>query len=274
MLYITFVVYNKHINEIKCREKIKNLVIKHGRDKIKTIVIDNSDNLDCQVDDEIRSYIAESGIIYINNEENLGLSKAYNRSIDYALHDSSDHNDDFMLFVDDDTDISEEYLESMLMESLDPARKSDGVNVICGIVDSDDKPMSPVKQFKFIYKSNDFITEPGIYEDIVSINSGTVVRLSALEKIDGYDERLFLDMTDYLLFYNLKRHGLCKVLVTSDRMSQSFSGRTKTDKKTAFHRFDIFKKDFQTYSEITGKSRFYTWLYLTKRRVMIEIKSS
>ena len=105
---------------------------------------------------------------------------------------------------------------------------------------------------------------------MMKLHLSTVQRLSGL---NHFNEKLFLDMIDYTLCYSLSRRGLCKVRVLDEVIEQSFSGRTKTGKKVLLKRFDIYKKDFETYCRITGRSRLFCRIALLKRRLMIELKS-
>ena len=133
--------------------------------------------------------------------------------------------------------------------------------------------MSPIKSFKMKYKLSDFVINQGVYKNIICINSGMAIRLSALEMIGGFEESLFLDMVDYMLFYRLIEKDLCRVFVMPKRIVQSFSGRTKMTKETARKRYMIFSKDFIRYAELTGLSKMYTATYLLKRKMAMEVKS-
>jgi hypothetical protein len=48
----------------------------------------------------------------------------------------------------------------------------------------------------------------GIYrEDAYAVNSGTVMRVSALHSVGGYSEEFWLDLSDAYIFQALYRHG-------------------------------------------------------------------
>lgn len=286
MFYITFVLYNKHIEEISSGENIRFLVEKYGTDNIKVIVIDNSDNAKF-VSDNRKSWESFcDGIKYIKNDENLGLARSYNRVLKFVFKSGADSANDFMMFMDDDTLFSYEYLESVYLAALENRADNEAfdkdinnidisnkINVIAGLINSGGIPMSPLYSFKFSYGLKDYVTEAGIYDDIICINSGTAVRLEALRKVGGFEKRLFMDMVDYTLFYKLRRRALCKVLILPVKTEQRFSGRTRMDKKSALRRYEIFKKDFEVYSEIAHLGKLFTKIYLLKRRVMLELKS-
>ncbi len=274
MLFIAMVIYNKSISDVMSRDVTKRLIEHHGEGKAKLIIIDNSDSKRYMVPDaEMSKYVAASGIAYIRMGENAGLSKAYNKALEYALRESQNPKNDYLLLLDDDSNLSYDYLRAVYLSAKDPRRETDGINVITGLIESGGRPMSPVKGYRFIFRDSDYIVNQGVFEDICCINSGTAIRLDSLEKVGGFDETLFVDMVDYVLMYNLSRHGLNRVLVLGEKFEQSFSGRTKMNRLKARERFKIYKKDFMRYCEIVGKSPAYGRLNLLKRRIAIDIKS-
>ena len=272
MLYIASVIYNKRISDIASLDEIFSFSDSVGKDDIKLIVVNNSENA-AGLTSEEQEMIGSRNIKYIQNGANLGLSKAYNKAFDYAMSISSDPESDFMFLIDDDTSLTKEYISGIYTEVSKSDNLSDGVNVITGLISADGRPMSPTKGFRFTYKDSDYIVSPGVYDDICCINSGMAVRLSSLKEIGGFDESLFLDMVDYAMLYKLSEKKKCKVLVIPENIVQSFSGRDEKDKEALYRRYKIYKKDFATFCKITGRSRVYAWLHLLKRKIAIEIKS-
>lgn len=273
MLYVAIVIYNKKLSDVLSRYSAKRLLEKHGEKKTKIIVVDNSDKSFYVDDEELNNFVATHGIVYIKNGKNLGLSKAYNKAVEYALHDSTNPKFDFLMLLDDDTDITYDYIREIYKEYKAPSRVNDGVNVITGLIESGGNPMSPVRSFTFNYHKSNCIRKPGIYDDVYCISSGMAVRLSAIEMVGGFEEALFLDMIDYTFLYNLSRHDLNRMLVINARIEQSFSGRTKQDRRLAMKRYKIYKKDFMKFCELTGKNKWYGRLHLLKRKIALEIKN-
>ena len=269
MLFISLVVYNKKIENIRSKESIIKLCEEYGAQNIRVIVVDNSD----KTFDSGDIFLSGNEVTYIKNGKNLGLSKAYNRAVKCAKKISNAPENDFMLFLDDDTYIPYEYLNKVYKNFEALSHSDEGVNVITGLVKSGERPLSPMKGYRFRYKSNDYIVKPGIYDDITFINSGTAIRLGSIIEVNGFNEDLFLDMIDYTIAYELSRHRLCRVKVLNSILEQKFSGRTRVSKKRLLKRFNIYKKDFKKYCEITGRSKIFCRLALLKRRLMIELKS-
>ena len=273
MLFITTVIYNKSIFDLPSREIVMDFVTKHGRDAVRYIIVDNSD--ETFLNDRTEEYeelISKEELIYIKNGGNLGLAKAYNKALKYAEEKSPDIKKDFMLFLDDDTTIPSQYL-SKVYEACDDASGNDTPNVITGLIKTDSRYLSPMKGFRFIFHDKDYITGPGLYNDITFINSGMTVRLDSLIKSGGFNEELFLDMIDFTLAYELSERGLCSVQVLDETIIQSFSGRNASDKSTLLKRFEIYKKDFKNYCRITRRSSAFCTFALLKRRLMIEFKA-
>ncbi|MCR5542661.1 MAG: glycosyltransferase [Eubacterium sp.] len=274
MIYITLVMYNNKMEDIPSKGTLSTFIKDYGNDKVKLIIVNNSDKSKfCELSDEAEYFVNDTAAVYMCEGKNLGLSKAYNKAFNKALSESMDTQKDFMMLLDDDTYISYDYLEMLYKAHVINGSKTKKVNVIASLVSSSGRPMSPIKSFKMKYKLSDFIINHGVYNNIICINSGMAIRLSALEMIGGFEESLFLDMIDYMLFYRLKEKELCRVLVMPKKILQSFSGRTKMSKEAARKRFMIFSKDFMRYAKLTGLSKMYTATYLMKRKMAMEIKS-
>ena len=274
MFYITVVVYNKSIKNIASLGTLNQLLEEKGPENINIIVVDNSDSFYIKKHDEsISRNVSKNSFAYLRSGENLGLSKAYNKAIEHATALSKDTSRDFMLLLDDDTDIPYSYIHKIYDEYNVKKDTTDGINIITGFVTSEGKPLSPVKSFRLKFRDKDYIKEAKVYDDILCINSGMAIRLSILEKVGGFDESLFLDMIDFAMMHELSRRNLCKVLVVEETIDQSFSGRIPSDKRALLNRFQIYKKDFIRYSELTGKGRFYGKVGAFKRRIAIEFKS-
>ena len=269
MLYIAIVMYNKKLSDVMSRYSANRLLERHGENKARIIIVDNSDK-QLNDDEELKEFISCHGIAYIHNGENLGLSKAYNQALEYALHESSYPNKDFLMLLDDDTDLTYSYMHEIYKAYKYASSLEDEINILTGLIESDGRPMSPVYNFTFSYSEKNCITSPGAYKDICCISSGMAVRLSALEKVGGFEESLFLDMIDYTLLYQMSRRDLNNVMVVDAKLEQSFSGRQKKPRRDVMNRYKIYCKDFCRYCEITRRGRLYASLHLLKRRISLE----
>ncbi len=271
MLYIAIVMYNKKMSDCLSRYSASRLLERYGSDKTRIIIVDNSEpTFDRGDENELKEIVSKHGIAYICPGENIGLSKAYNKALEYALHDSVDTSKDFLMLLDDDTSLSYEYMHELYEVYKDESSKDSDINVITGLIESGGRPMSPIYRFVFSYHEKNCITEPGVYQDASCISSGMAVRLNALEKVGGFEESLFLDMIDYTLMYRLSCHDLNNMMVINAHLQQSFSGRETKDRRQVMNRYNIYTKDFTRYCEITGKGKLYAKLHLIKRRISLE----
>ncbi|SEP91973.1 Glycosyltransferase, GT2 family [Lachnospiraceae bacterium NE2001] len=271
MLYIAIVMYNKKMSDVLSRYSAGRLLERHGVDKTRIIVVDNSDpSFDAEDNDELNSFISIHGIAYIKSGENIGLSKAYNKALEYALHQSENPNKDFLMLLDDDTELTYDYMHEIYKAYKYASSLEDEINVITGLIESEGRPMSPLYRFAFSYSEKNCIKTPGAYKDVCCISSGMAVRLSALEKVGGFEESLFLDMIDYTLMYELSRHDLNRMMVVDAHIEQSFSGRQTKDRRALMNRYKIYNKDFTRFCEITGRGVLYAKLHLIKRRISLE----
>lgn len=248
-VYIICVLYNKRVNEINSYETVLSFV---KRINGKLIISDNSD----MIDNSLQEF--DDHIIYLNNAGNIGLSKAYNRAIA-----SIPNEDAWVMIIDDDTELSAEYLENAYSKM-----QENNYSIISGIITSQNGYFSPVKGLSLKYSDDSFIKEVGEYHNIYCVNSGLCIRKKLIEKIGEFNESLFLDMIDYWLMDTLIKNDLNHISIVPGSIKQSFSGATR-DKSAALKRYRITKKDFIEYCHLTNKSIFFQYGILIKRRLHI-----
>jgi GT2 family glycosyltransferase len=250
----------------------------------------------------------DGGFLYIACGGNKGLSRAYNLALkkilsaqDAAVCGRPDRVGDcrrpgaWVMLADDDTFFSMEYLEracrqvhveeALRLETDLGSARRERLRVLCGVVltgDTGNRFLSPrsehAKELAFFGMLRP--PKPGIYQDLYPINSGLFLEGSAIREAGGFDERLFLDQVDYLMMDRLRAHGIRRIGIVPGLIRQSFSG----DLRKAFakdgqkeptgkgNRDRIFRKDFQTYCELTGKPWYYRSFILGRRRLMLTAK--
>lgn len=254
---IVCVLYNDSIRNIRSLPQFLSFAEHTGA----LLVISDNSKPEIQRENE-RLWKAEyrEKIVYRNNGGNIGLSRAYNSAVKSLEQDEA-----WILIADDDTLFSKEYLDRVY-----EAAREGRTELISGIVRAGNRVLSPARNNKLFRSGEDFISEPGIYENIFCINSGLVIRKSLLDDLGGFDERLFLDMVDYCLMDRLIAAGRNRFLLVDGDIEQNFSGDdTAVEKAAAQARFAIYEKDFLNYCKITNKSALYRDLTLLKRRLRI-----
>lgn len=141
-------------------------------------------------------------ITYGHSPENLGVSGAYNRAM--AIAEAADC--PWLLLLDQDTTLPVEFLPRMLELSrqLDPRRE---IAAIAPFLVNGDRTISP-GQLTFNWVN--LIQPPfeGVHPGrMYAANSGTVIRVSALREIGGFNESFWLDLSDVVVFHLLHEKG-------------------------------------------------------------------
>lgn len=256
-LYIVCILYNQSISNIKSLQQFIDL--KNRYKQVDIVIVDNS-NRELMLNNtkEYNQHYNETINYISNNGENLGLSKSFNKVIK-----TFGEFDYYMMTADDDTYFSLEYLENIMKEVI-----RGEYDILSGIVKHQNGNMSPLRKFKII--NNEFITEPGLYDNIFCINSGLTMRRNVIEKIGLYDERLFLDMIDYWLMYALMKYDLNHIFIVDGKIIQDFSGGSYPGKKNLKSRYKIYKKDCLKFIHITHTNKVRMRIILLIRWLRIQ----
>lgn len=254
MLFIVVVVYNKTIEEICSINQFLDIVQK---DDVHIVVFDNSS-------EEFRAHnqiiASDLGIIYLTQSKNSGIAEAFNYSYKYISENYKE--DYYVMFSDDDTNFSTEYLSNVLHEI---CKKK---NIISGIIKTSDGSFSPNDSLNLLHRG--FITHSGDYKDIFCVNTGLTMSKNILGKIFPINKNLFVDMVDYWIFYKLKSLKLDFVTIVPGNIEQNFSGSKENNNKDQLKsRFNIYKKDCLTFAK-DFKSQVIPIIFLIcKRKVSI-----
>jgi GT2 family glycosyltransferase len=139
---------------------------------------------------------------YRHTSDNLGVSGAYNRAMEFAESTGCP----WLLLFDQDTTVPDTFLRRMLEYSREQERDTNIAAVAPFLLDGDQE-ISPVIPLFYRFK---LMSRPfrGVYPDEVFVaNSGTLMRVSSLREIGGYDERFWLDYSDIVAFHQLHRNG-------------------------------------------------------------------
>ena len=136
---------------------------------------------------------------YMANMKNLGLPGAFNKILrDPKL---SWHEDDIIIFFDQDSEIKEGYIERLIFGF--KVAEKEYKNLGC---------YGPV----FFNTSNGTVEIPKIKQELLDgvykvrniITSSMVVRYKNLQKIGFWNEKLFLDLADWDLCWRMEANGM------------------------------------------------------------------
>ena len=239
-IYIVVVVYNKELSDSVTIKKIDNINIKN----IEIVVIDNS-----TISTSNEKIANSMGYHYLNMNGNKGLSKSYNIALNYINNELNAKDNDYILWMDDDTEISNDYLKKINNEF-----ESEELHDIYApiVVGQDGKIYSP-NSFRYLKnKLIDNLNDIGKIKKYNAINSCLCVCLSVYKDY-RYDEVLFLDQVDTNFFDDMRKSN--KKMKTLDVViHQNFSQRgTNLNGKKMIPRYKIRIKDIMRY----GRKNIY-----------------
>lgn len=252
MFFIVCVVYNRLVEEIRSLSQFVSLADAHG--DVRVLIYDNSTKEDLVRANGANLHAKE--IIYYSCNENAGLSGAYNRALKEV------NGAGWILWADDDTWFSEEYLENVYEKT-----RTTQAQIVSGIVKTNTGSiLSPI--FRGAQNVGEIVHD-NVYRDVYCINSGLCVSSSVYTVIGCYDEKLFVDMIDYWLFDELHKKQLDIVEIVAGEISQSFSGTSSQALSVKMKRFKMFSKDFKYYCSVEKKGIIYKYKVLVKRLASI-----
>jgi GT2 family glycosyltransferase len=139
---------------------------------------------------------------YRHSGENLGVSGAYNRAMEFAESQGFE----WMLLLDQDTTLPVNFLSRMLEYSRTMESDTRIAAIAPFLVDGT-LPSSPSA---VLCGRNKLVVPPfsGVYPgEVFAANSGTLMRVSALREVGGYSEDFWLDLSDVVTFRRLHARG-------------------------------------------------------------------
>ncbi len=236
-IYPVIVVYNKSIKDSITLNSIKDNAIPNDN----VVLVDNSTS-----DFGIGEYCQSLGYNYISMNGNAGLSRAYNKALDY-LNQKARPND-IVMWLDDDTEVTKEYFEMLQEEVIKDVKSEIFMPVIIG---QDRVIYSPNEggfmRSKFMKTINDEVD----MSKINGINSCLAVRYRVYDNY-RYTEDLFMDLTDNQFFDDMRKRGT-SVKIVRTLIHQSFFQRGDAANITSvINRFRLRIADFMIYARKKG----------------------
>lgn len=197
-----------------------------------TIIFDNStekcnrDRIDETIR-EIRELDNEKGkITLIRQGQNIGLSRAYNKSVRLAERMGFR----FVLILDQDSLITRDDLKSLIRDYNELLKKGIHVGAISmHNVQDYYTPLSFLFNGKFLW--NGFYYSENIQEERHLINSGMLVSIQNFNLVNGYDESFFVDNSD--LEFTLRIRG------KKMRLFESYDAKVTVNYKEVMHNYMI-----------------------------------
>lgn len=236
-------------------------IIEFAKQSDLIIICDNS-----SANNEVM-FSSVSNAIYIYNNANCGLSKAFNIAL--SLKKINWQNSDKVIFFDQDSSISSNHI-GKLQEIYD-ALKNKNVNLAC---------IGPV----FFNNSSNSIEIPKMHKNIDEnnmivdslITSSMLTEYSCLKEIGFWNENLFLDSADWDLSWRMRQNGYLCVMTKATVLNHTvgegeknfglFKLRIGSPIREYYQTRDCFYSLKQSYTPFKFKIRFL--LRLTVRPVL------
>lgn len=201
-LFITIVLYEQYWENLLAAPVLEKVL---SQDNFGLLIYDNSKTTQSHV------FFSQKNVVYYHNPQNPGLAQAYN----YGLQLAADFN--LLLLLDQDTDLTEEYLKKLQAFPLD-----DNVGAIVPKMIAGKKQISPVLAKNYINRHLEYPPDGRNSSRVMAINSGAAVNILLLKKMGGFDEHFALDFLDHWLFFMIFKEGK-DVWVIDERLPHDLS---------------------------------------------------
>jgi len=214
------------------------------------IINDNTPDID-----NSELFFSFSKVIYRANKINLGLSAAFNKSLELNGVKESD----YILFLDQDSLIPNELINKLILDYNELLKININVGCIGPVYyeENANKLMIPKIKRKLL---------PNIYKVDAIITSSMLTTYSMLSKINFWNEEIFLDLADWDLCWRFKSKNLkcclTQNVVLKHKLGVSIkrfgmlSVKEGTPIREYYQTRDCLKLIFKDYTPIKYKIRF------------------
>jgi len=180
---------------------VKNMIAVLVESSLKVLVFDNS------VGDK-RFVLDENydGVFLLSENDNLGLAKAFNRSIAFANETFSDV--EGFVFFDQDATISLQNMEQFIQEyyRLECLKLNVGV-LGASAIDSQGQPYWVKRE-----SGGHNLADTNLVNAWFVMSSFSLVPSKVLDKVGGFDEDLFIDLVDSEFSFRCSKNGFQNIV--------------------------------------------------------------
>lgn len=246
-LYGILVIYNKSLNDACAYRQLK-------QEDIRLVVCDNSTK-----ENENADIARKDNVTYLTMNGNQGLSRAYNRAIDFITDTWKPQDEDLLCLFDDDTLIPVEYFRKL---------KEQKGKILLPVVRDTVGIMSPVLLKNNIVKRFSSREEALRAEPryLSGINSAMAVRMDIFRNY-RYNEEMFLDYIDHKFIMDMRKQNNYPQVVDVD-IRQHFSA-VEDNRESAVKRFAMQKKDLRIFY---GSDRMRYRYVVVKKHIKLALK--
>jgi len=148
---------------------------------------------------------------YVHDPRNLGIGAAYN----YAWEKSRKNGNEWLLLLDQDTTLKEEYLSQIFRK--DKQHFNPDIVAIVPQILSNGILVSPLPSNKISRKkATEKMLDEGVPSyPLTAINSGAMIKVNFLTKIGGFNKEFPLDYLDHWLFHKIQSLGYNTYVISS-----------------------------------------------------------
>lgn len=211
------------------------------------------------------SEFKNKNIIYVHCSENKGISCAYNQAAEYAY----DNNYRWIMLLDQDTTFNADYFPKLIqclkdnkeIQCFFPVHKLQN-----GLY------LSPVRSyFKMSRLSRDKSGGKLKFKNHAIINSGLLIDVSLFKIVGGYNEKVFLDYSDFQFIERLSKYSTEGICVDSICI-QNFSNNV-TDFNKLLERFKLFCLSVKGCEKNSLFDHLMYFIIVLKRGVSLTIRT-
>lgn len=200
----------------------------------------------------------KKGIIYKHDSKNSGISKAYNEAALYGKEKGYN----WLLLLDQDTHFPNNSYLSIIKKHINAYSH---IKLFAPIVETKNKnQISPFYSFHhFPYIRKTLGEKEYSTKKIGLINSGLVINIDTFFKVGGYNEKIFLDLSDYFFIDKFKIYQK-RFFLLDYKLTQEFSGEEKNIEKQK-NRFCLYCKCAKEYSKTSTINKIDFFLITLKK---------
>jgi GT2 family glycosyltransferase len=223
---VIMVIYNRRLHECQTYNSLAYSA-QNTREKITLIVIDNSPTK--MYDEGDHNCFS---IHYIHNIDNPGVSKAYNQGAELA----SSMAKKWLLLTDQDTIFPANSMDTYIKGIINDYKQQ----IFVPRLYYSKGLLSPVKYlFKRGWPLNNIEQGVHSFRYLSVINSGMLVNLELFLKVNGYNEKVRLDFSDYVFIDRVKQYHRTFTILNIDCV-QEVSFEVNSSKDLSLLRFKYF----------------------------------
>lgn len=236
-ILILVVLYEELLSKATAVEAVQHYLRTNTHDSQEIMCFDNS--ITGEIRKRNRLEAENQNFTYVSLNKNVGLAQAYQYAFKTAAHKGYD----YLMLLDQDTAVDDNYFNAVTSE----VKKATTTQIVAIVpqVAENNHIFAPVK-IKPLYSTE--IVNTGIHRNIVSINSGTILKVDFLQEIGGFNEKFSLDYLDHWLFYTIALKKKSIVVLN-----------TVINQRLSVH--DIKSVKNQRYISIIKSERYYVFNY-------------